>query len=231
MWTNSVSVPFLWIPAGTFPMGKSGDAEDSPVHEVTFSKGFWIGKYEVTQAQWVAIMETNPSGFKGENRPVENVSFEEVQEFIRRLNEKEGWNKYSLPTEAQWEYTARANTNTKYSWGDRMEKNRANCTNCGSTWDNKETAPIGSFAANPWGMSDMNGNVMEWVNDWYGDRYYTTPEANQDPKGPAQGENRVIRGGGFDINAEDLQSHVRGFVAPNFKRNDLGFRLVVSMQP
>lgn len=229
-WTNSVGISFIWIPEGTFQMGKPGNIDDSQAHEVTLTKGFWMSKNEVTQAQWQALMGNNPSDFKGENRPVENVTFTEVITFIQKLNEKEGFEKYQLPTEAQWEYAARSGTDTKYTWGNRIDKNRANCLDCGSPYDGKETAPVGSFFPSSWGLYDMHGNVMEWVQDWYAEKYYATPDSRRDPKGPTSGEGRVIRGGGYDINSDDLQTHIRGFVPESFKRNDLGFRLVLNAQ-
>ncbi|MCY3766049.1 MAG: SUMF1/EgtB/PvdO family nonheme iron enzyme, partial [Gemmatimonadetes bacterium] len=149
------------IAPGTFQMGsprseQGRNSVEGPVHEVKISKGFYLGKYEVTQAQWEAVMGSNPSRFGGcGDCPVERVSWRDAQSFIRKLNEMEGQTHFRLPSEAEWEFAARAGTTTRYSWGDEIGSNRANCDGCGSQWDLRMTAPVGSFPANPWGLHDM----------------------------------------------------------------------------
>ncbi len=229
-YTNSIGMEFVRIEPGCFQMGCGSSSEncydnESPRHRVCITKPFYLGKTEVTQRQWKALMGSNPSRFKGDDRPVERVSWKDVQKFIRRLNEREGGNRYRLPTEAEWEYAARAGTRTPYSWGDEIGRNRANCDGCGSQWDDKETAPVGSFAPNPWGLYDMHGNVYEWVQDWYGENYYRN-SPTEDPQGPSSGESRVVRGGGWDYLAWYLRSANRGYISPGLRYRNLGFRLV-----
>ncbi len=221
-YTNSIGIEFVLIPAGTFEMGSAtGDGDERPVHTVTISKPFYLGKYEVTQAQWQAIMGNNPSLFQGDdNRPVEQVWFNDVQEFIRKLNAKEGGEHYRLPTEAEWEYAARAGTTTAYSFGDDVAqlgqyawfKDNAN----------GQTHPVGQKKPNPWGLHDMHGNVWEWVQDWY-KRY--DADAVTDPQGPKAGTHRSRRGGAWNNFAQYCRSANRYLVA-GFRDDFLGFRLV-----
>ena len=168
---NSIGMEFVLIPAGTFQMGSNDSSDDEkPVHTVRLSRSFYLGKYAVTQARWEAVMGHNPSRFKGDsNRPVEQVSWDDVQEFIRRLNTKESGARYRLPTEAEWEYAARAGSTTAYSFGDGVGQlgQYAWCDgNAGNT-----THPVGQLQPNAWGLYDMYGNVGEWVQDRYGSVY------------------------------------------------------------
>jgi formylglycine-generating enzyme required for sulfatase activity len=149
-------------------------SEEKPPHQVTV-RPFRIGRYEVTQGQWQAVMGANPSSFKGDDRPVENVSWDDVQTFLKRLNAQTDGTPYRLPTEAEWEYAARARVTTAYWWGTEIGSGKANCDGCGSQWDNQETAPVGSFKANPFGLYDTVGNVWEWVQDCYHDSYQGAP--------------------------------------------------------
>ena len=195
---GGVSLEMVRIEPGTFQMGSSqGDSDERPVHEVTIRQGFYLGKYEVTQAQWEAVMGSNPSRFRGcGDCPVESVSWEDAQAFIRKLNEMEGKNRYRLPSEAEWEYAARAGTTTRYSWGDEIGRNLANCDGCGSQWDNKKTAPVGSFPANAWGLHDMHGNVWEWVQDCWNGNYEGAPaDGSAWERGDCS--RRVLRGGSW----------------------------------
>jgi formylglycine-generating enzyme required for sulfatase activity len=211
----SISMEMIFCPPGTFTMGsptsETGRGTDETQHQVTLTNGFYLGKYEVTQAQYQTVMNGNseglnadPSQFKGSNRPVEKASWEDAQIFLTRLNSIEqsagrlpnGW-KYVLPTEAEWEYACRAGTTTAYSWGNDINSSRANYNwdgggNDGN--DSKQTVNIGQFSANPWGFFDMHGNVREWVHDWKAN--YLTG-AQTDPEGPASGSVRVIRGGSW----------------------------------
>ena len=227
-WSDSLGMEFVWVPAGEFRMGSSsglsGD-DEKPVTRVRISRGFYLGKYEVTQGQWEAVMGTNPSHFSncGGNCPVEQVSWDDVQAFVRKLNASEGGRRYRLPTEAEWEYGARAGSTTKYSWGDEIGHNRANCDGCGSQWDDEKTAPVGSFSPNAWGLYDMHGNVWEWVGDWYG---AYPGGAVTDPVGPGSGSDRVDRGGSWLNSARLCRSANRGGGSPGYRALNLGFRLL-----
>jgi formylglycine-generating enzyme required for sulfatase activity len=213
------------IPAGTFQMGSDdSDAYDSekPMHTVRITQPFYLGKYEVTQGQWQAVMGNNPSKFTGDpNRPVESVSWDDVQEFIRRLNSREGGATYRLPTEAEWEYAARAGTTTRWSFGDEASQLEL------YAWygenDGLQTHPVGQLQPNRWGIYDMHGNVWEWVQDWYGGYASSTAV---DPAGPSSGSGRVIRGGGWSSTARFCRSAFRGHDAPGYRYGYLGFRLL-----
>jgi formylglycine-generating enzyme required for sulfatase activity len=239
--TNSINMEFILIPAGEFLMGSTQDEIDRlvqrygddwrkyferelPQHQVRISQSFYLGKYQVTQAEWQAVMGENPSSFKGDpNRPVENVSWNEVQQFIRKLNEKEGSNKYRLPTEAEWEYAARAGTTTAYSFGDAPDQLGEYAwfdDNSGNT-----THPVGQLKPNPWGLYDMHGNVFEWVEDWYG-KYPAEPVT--DPTGPPLGADRVLRGGSCCVGADYCRSAYRRDWLPATRLDGLGFRLARS---
>jgi formylglycine-generating enzyme required for sulfatase activity len=225
---NSIGMEFVLIPAGEFMMGSSdADKEafdnEKPQHRVTISQPFYLGKYTVTQAQWEAVMGSNPSGFKGRNNPVENVSWDDVQEFIKKLNQKEGGNKYRLPTEAEWEYAARAGTTSRYSFGDDAEALGRYAWYWGNS--GKTTHPVGGKEPNGLGLYDMHGNVWEWVQDWYGG--YAGSLAT-DPRGPSSGSYRVIRGGSWIINAGYCRSAYRGLNTPDDRDNSVGFRLAFS---
>jgi formylglycine-generating enzyme required for sulfatase activity len=168
------------LPGGSFLMGCApGDGtchdEEKPAHRVSI-RPFRMGRYEVTQAQWQTVMGENPARFKGDDRPVEQVSWDDAQAFLATLNTKAAPNKpYRLPTEAEWEYAARGFTQTLYWWGDAIGKGSANCMGCGSRWDGKETAPVGSFKPNRFGLYDTTGNVWEWVQDCWHSGYSGAP--------------------------------------------------------
>jgi formylglycine-generating enzyme required for sulfatase activity len=182
-----------------------------------------MGKYEVTQGQWKAVMRNKPSGFGGDaNLPVERVSWEDVQVFIRRLNNKEGGASYRLPTEAEWEYAARAGSPTTYSFGDSSSRLKEHA------WyhDNaeKKTHPVGELTPNAWGVYDMYGNVREWVQDWYGKRY--PDQTLTDPQGPSSGSNRVNRGCSWANRARFCRPTKRSLARPDDRFDLLGFRLL-----
>ena len=221
------------IPMGTFRMGDlGGDGQSAarPVHSVTVPS-FWMGKYEVTFSQWDACVADGgcsytPSdrGFGRGNRPVMNVSWNDIQAFIVWLNRKTG-DGYRLPTESEWEYAARAGSETLYSWGDEIEVNRANCDGCGGQWDARDrTAPVGSFPANSWGLHDMHGNVLEWTEDCWNDGYEGAPG-----DGSAwlirNCRGRVIRGGSWYTSPWGLRSSSRGRANRSDRGDLLGFRL------
>ena len=189
-------------------------------HEVTLTKPFYIGKHEVTQEQWEAVMGKNPSKiYKGPKLPVTDVTWKNCQEFIKKLNAKTDGG-YRLPTEAEWEYSCRAGTTTVYSFGDKITLKDANYE------DSKIAKPVavGSYKPNAFGLYDMHGNVWEWCEDWYADY---PAGAVTDPKGPAKGESLVLRGGSFYYLVSHARSSFRfSFFSPAFRERDLGLRLV-----
>src|SRR5215831_43237 len=224
---NSIGIELVRIPAGEFMMGSESDRPDEkPAHKVIISKPFYLGKYEVTQAQWQEVMGTNPSHFKGDpNRPVERVSWKMIQEFISKLNAREGHNLYRLPTEAEWEYAARAGATTRYYFGDDdalLEQ---------YAWYNKNdkgtTHPVGQLKPNAWGLYDMMGNVWEWVQDWRGP--YAAGQ-QVDPQGPATGNARGYRGGGWGYPPIRCRVAFRSYDSPDYVYGTHGFRLAMTAQ-
>ena len=213
----------IFISAGKFSMGapltESGRGLAETLHEVNITMPFYLGKYEVSQEQWEAINDNNPSETKGPKLPVTSVSWDDCQTFIKKLNEKTKGG-YRLPTEAEWEYACRAGTTTAYSFGSTIKKNDANF----SDGTSGAIKPVGSYKANPYGIYDMHGNVYEWCEDWF------APYAEglvTNPKGPAVGEFRVLRGGSFSSNDENsLRCANRFFNAPVNRFTGVGFRLV-----
>jgi len=219
--TTIVAIEMVNIPGGSFMMGSNeGDDDEKPVHRVTIS-GFQMGKYEVTQAQWKSVMGSNPSNFKGVNRPVEEVSWDAVQLFIRKLNSQTGQH-FRLPTEAEWEYAARAGTSSKWSWG----RNESQAGSFAWYRNNAvgQTHPVGLKRTNGFGLYDMHGNVWEWVYDWYGP--YSSGDATN-PTGPRSDRGHVHRGGSWNSYTEYMGSASRYVVdSPDFRAYDLGFRLI-----
>jgi formylglycine-generating enzyme required for sulfatase activity len=231
-YTNSIGIEFVLIPAGSFPMGAEKNFEgalehEKPQHRVSISKPFYLGKYEVTQAQWTAVMNSNPSTFEGQSNPVVNVSWDEAQEFVKRLNQKEGTSRYRLPTEAEWEYAARAGTSSIWFFGDDAGALSSYAWFDGNSGET--THPVGQKQPNPWGLYDMHGNVWEWVQDWYGERYYSS-SMSTDPKGPSTGSSRVRRGGSWGRSAKYCRSAYRSSYSPDFHSDGVGFRLVLSTE-
>ena len=182
-------------------------------HEVTLTKPFYMGKHEVTQEQWESVMGKNPSEEKGNKLPVTNVSWIDCQEFIKKLNAKTDGG-YRLPTESEWEYACRAGTTTAYSFGDSLTKSDANIDSGGSK-------AVGSYKPNAFGLYELHGNVWEWCEDWHGEY----PFAVADPKGPAKGNLRVLRGGCFFDNALKAGSSFRHCLPPSKNDYRNGFRL------
>ena len=229
---GGVSLEMVWIAPGTFQMGSSqGDSDERPVHEVTIRQGFYLGKYEVTQAQWEAVMGSNPSRFSGcGDCPVERVSWVDAQVFIRKLNEMEGENRYRLPSEAEWEYAARAGSGTVYSWGNEIGNNRANCRGCGSRWDGEKTAPVGSFPANAWGLHDMHGNVWEWVQDCWNGNYEGAPVDGSAWESGACSA-RVLRGGSWSYEPGYLRAAGRVGLTSGDRYSHFGFRIARTVTP
>ena len=224
---KGIKLDLVLIPAGKFIMGtpasETGRNNNEPQHEVTLTKPFYMGKYEVTQEQWEAVMGTgflwfggNPSSNKGAKLPVTDVSWADCQEFIKKLNVKTSGG-YRLPTEAEWEYACKAGTSTAYSVGNSITKVDANI-------DGSGTKAVGSYKPNAFGLYDLHGNAWEWCEDWYGD--YPV-KAVTDPKGPTAGKYRVLRGGSFDYYESKARSSSRNYrFSPTFGDPDCGFRLV-----
>ncbi|MCI7781066.1 MAG: formylglycine-generating enzyme family protein [Bacteroidales bacterium] len=224
---DSLIANMVYVSGGTFTMGatseQGSDAEDDEktTHRVTLSS-FYIGKYEVTQGLWKAVMDTNPSDWKGDNLPVENVSWDDCQDFIRKLNAMTGKN-FRLPTEAEWEFAARGGNSSrgyKYAGSDNIDDVAWYNGNSGD-----KTHSVGTKSPNELGIYDMSGNVWEWCQDWYGS-YSSYPQTN--PTGASNGLGRVLRGGSWNYNAWRCRSSHRYGCAPGFRFNIYGLRLVLS---
>ena len=240
---GGATMEMIYVEPGSFMMGsptsEDGRGDNETQHRVTLTKGFWLGKYEVTQKQWQSVMGDNPSEFKSPDRPVESVSWEDCQKFIAKVDaeaRRQLGGEARLPTEAEWEYACRAGTTTAYFWGSSLNGDKANCDGnypCDTTVKGpyrEKTAPVGSYAANPWGFFDMHGNVYEWCSDWYGVNYYkSSPSA--DPQGPASGDIRVLRGGCWYDSARLCRSANRCRYYPGYRNSFYGFRLCCSEGP
>jgi formylglycine-generating enzyme required for sulfatase activity len=223
-----VTMTFCWCPAGKFAMGsptsEAGRSDEENQVEVTLSQGFWMAKTEVTQVQWQAVMGENPSEFKGANRPVENVSWNDAQEFLTKVNAIVGnsdGGKMALPTEGQWEYACRAGKTGPYSGGtlDEVAWYEEN--------SGEQTHPVGEKKPNAWGLHDMHGNVGEWCSHCYGESL----PGGVDPKGPDSGTNRVIRGGSWSYKAYYCRVAGRYHYDPSVSNDVFGFRVVRSSVP
>jgi formylglycine-generating enzyme required for sulfatase activity len=242
--TNDLGMEFVAVPAGEFQMGCSEGAkpnecskDEKPRHRVQITKPFEIGKTEVTQKQWQGVMGSNPSAFKGEALPVEQVGFQDVQAFLSKLNARNDGFLYRLPTEAEWEYAARAGTADQYagSLNDMAWYNDGEGAARGTGNFQNESSPTGLAVAkvhpvatkkpNAWGIYDMRGNVAEWVEDFYDANYYSnSPVA--DPKGPAAGDGHVVRGGSFHVYPWLTRVSLRTMFPETYEFDDLGFRVV-----
>ncbi len=212
------------INAGSFLMGSYegvGDEDELPVREITITKDFYMGVFEVTQAEWEAVMGNNPSGFVGADLPVETVSWDDALAFCEKLSEISGY-QVSLPTEAQWEYACRAGTTTKWFFGDDEAQYGA----YGETNIDAKTYPVGSFQPNPNGLYDMYGNVMEWCLDYYGAEY--KEDELTDPTGWEEGEARVSRGGGWGESPDNCRSGYRNACGADCATDGIGFRIVIN---
>ncbi|ANQ25138.1 hypothetical protein BA894_01135 [Vibrio natriegens] len=241
---NSVGMVFVSVSAGAFLMGSAdGDLNaydvEKPQHKVVLTKPFLIATTEVTQEQWEEVMGSNPYTLTRSNpyynlpgmkkritKPTHpaTVSWEDAQEFIHKLNQREGVNAYRLPTEAEWEYAARAGTQTAYSFGNDSSL-LAEYAWYGEDFTSGGSHAVGTKKPNPWGLYDVHGNVWEWVQDWYADRYPTTSETI-DPVGPANGDHRVVRGGSWHATATSWRSAFRKPYAPDYRGISIGFRVV-----
>jgi formylglycine-generating enzyme required for sulfatase activity len=237
----ATQIEFVLIPPGSFEMGCSASQEfgcyfdEFPVHTVTLTNAFYMGRYEVTQAQWQAVMGSNPSYFQSAstqvpaaqipNRPVERVSWNMIQGFLTQTGMR-------LPTEAEWEYAYRAGTtNAFHGFTGRSGTNdegllgniawyfQGSCINGAQC----QTRPVGGKLGNGYGLHDMSGNVREWVNDWYSSSYYSSSPQNN-PPGPATGSYRVVRGGSWNVNSDNCRASIRGATSPLYAGLDIGFR-------
>jgi len=228
----------IYVKGAVFDMGgKTWRDSSLPIHKVQLSD-YWIGEFLVTQAIWEQIMKNNPSSFKGENRPVEEVSWDKiVQEFLPALNkqtakEREEEVFFRLPTEAEWEYAARGGIERKgyvYAGGDKIDEVAWYDSNSHS-----ETKAVGLKLPNELGLYDMSGNVREWCHDWYDKEYYSSCEKEgiiKNPKGPESGAFRVLRGGSWNLTSVLCRSTYRFNYRPDNRINDSGFRLVLSSLP
>jgi formylglycine-generating enzyme len=233
--TNSIGMKFVWINPGSFMMGSPNEEKerepfgtDESEHKVTLTKGFYMGVYAVTQEEWLVVMGYNPSVFKGDKTlPVETVSWDDCQTFVRKLRDKDN-NDYRLPSESEWEYACRAGTTTPFYFGETISTDQANY-NGEIAYGNgqkgsyrRKTMPVGSFAANAWGLNEMHANVWEWCFDWYG----AYPQHQLiDPTGPESGEKRVLRGGSWGNVPGHCRSACRAWNVPGGKMGGGGFRV------
>lgn len=222
---STTGMEFVWVPGGCFQMGDTvgdGESDEMPLHEVCLD-GFWMGRTEVTQGQWQKIMGNNPSYFqKGVNFPVEQVSWNDVQGYIRTLGDQSG-KSYRLPTEAEWEYAARSGGNDdKYAGGNNLDAVAWYGSNCGNS-----SHPVAQKRPNGLGLYDMTGNVWEWCQDWYGNDGYRSSQRSN-PRGPSSGSTRVNRGGCWRNFDNTCRLANRDSHGPGDRRAGLGFRLVVA---
>jgi formylglycine-generating enzyme required for sulfatase activity len=251
---NSLAMQFVRIPAGELRMGSpaddpAADADERPQHRVRVTLAFYLGRYEVTQSEYRAVRGENPSWFSTEgggrdevrgvdtsNHPVEYVTWDEAAEFCRRLSElpteRAAGRWYRLPTEAEWEYAARAGTTTSFHTGDALPAGAANVRS-GAVGEVRTTRPVGSYAPNAWGFYDMHGNAWEWCADRYDSDGYAArahPTAERiavDPQGPLAGTGRVVRGGDYRFDAREARSANRDFTRQSRRDWGNGFRVVL----
>ena len=230
--TNAIGMKFVWIAPGSFVMGSPKEEklrlDRETQHKVTLTKGFYMSVYTVTQEEWQAVMGKNLSYFKGEkNLPVEQVSWEDCQEFVKKLRDKDK-KPYRLPTEAEWEYACRAGTKTPFHFGETISTDQVNYNGDFTYGDGKKgvyrkkTTPVGSFPANAWGLHDMHGNVLQWCQDWYGD--YPQKDV-VDPQGAEKGQFRVLRGGSWIDGPWNCRSAYRVRYGPGDRVDDVGCRV------
>ena len=238
---DGVTMDFVYIPSGSFAMGaapsEEGPLDDSeePQHTVEISKGFYLAKYELTQAQWRAELGTQPWRNRqyakmSAEYPASYIAWPEVEEFVRRLNQKAGKALYRMPTEAEWEYACRAGTTTRWHAGDDEQILGDYAWTSGNTWASGKKHPqkVGQKKPNAWGLYDMHGNVWEWVADW--ESSYTA-DNEIDPQGPASGERRIGRGGSFGTLGLGVRSASRFFSPPDARTPDVGARILRVADP
>jgi formylglycine-generating enzyme required for sulfatase activity len=219
------------VPAGSFAMGSDASSDETPIHQVRLARPFAVGRVEVTFAEWDACVADGgcshkpaDQGWGRELRPVIDVSWDDVTSaYLPWLSRKAG-RAYRLPSEAEWEYAARGGSRSVYAWGEDIGTGRANCDGCGSAWDNRQTAPAGSFAPNTFGLHDMHGNVWEWTADCYRNSYAAAP-ANGSARTSPQCRTYVVRGGGWNDRARYLRSAIRYGDPPTYRGVYVGFRV------
>jgi formylglycine-generating enzyme required for sulfatase activity len=236
---NGITLEMVAIPGGSFQMGSEESDDAKPIHPVTIAP-FYMGKYAVTQAQWQAIaalpkinldLNPDPARFKGANRPVEKVSWDESVEWCARLSQKTG-KLYRLPTEAEWEYACRAGTTTPFYFGETISTDLANYDGnytygAGVKGEYRgQTTDVGSFPANAFGLYDLHGNVWEWCADHWHENYQGAPKDGSAWISSGNSENRLTRGGSWYIDPWDCRSAYRGYDSLVHRRGLLGFRLV-----
>jgi formylglycine-generating enzyme required for sulfatase activity len=222
-WTNGMGMTFVEIPSGTFTMGSNSSESsphEKPAHSVTIGTSFFIATTEVTQAQWEIVVGSDPAAFRGDDLPVEQVSWNDAQRFVRKLNQMDEGVRYRLPTEAEWEYSCLAGATgdqpvdlESVAWYDPKSEGA--------------THPVAQKQPNAWGLYDMLGNVYEWCEDWKAP--YPAGSVT-DPGGPPTGSFRVIRGGSWMVHANRTKAHFRDFFAPDHHRADIGFRVVAVLR-
>lgn len=240
---NDVRHAFRWIQPGKFDMGspenEKGRWTSETLHQVTLSKGFWLAETTVTQRLWQTTMGENPSYFKGDNRPVETVNWDDAQAFINKLNQIHPDLTVRLPWEVEWEYACRAGTQTPFNFGTELTINKVNYR---GTWEYKEnewgegakksTADVKTYLCNAWGLYEMHGNVWEWCQDVWQEKLPASPVI--DPQGIAGGDKagvgRVVRGGSWDYDGGHVRSAIRYWFDPAFRSNYFGFRLALGLE-
>jgi formylglycine-generating enzyme required for sulfatase activity len=217
------------IPSGSFMMGSNHNRPDErPQHKVTIGRAFANGAYEITNSEWDACVREaacrySPRRAEEGRLPIGNVSWDDAEQYVHWLSGKAGGH-YRLPTEAEWEYAARAGTRTTYWWGDAKGSGRANCSNCATSWDGKGKSPVGSFSPNPFGLYDMNGNLWEWTADCWNRSYNGAPT---DGSAWIHGQclSRVLRGGCWNLGADYMRSARRGTYDRDVRYYLNGFRV------
>ena len=241
---DGVTLDMVEIPAGVFQMGSINGEQDrstdeGPQHQVTISQAFHMGKYEVTQGQWQAVMGSNPASFTGNARlPVETVSWDQITQsdtgFLAKLNaltaaSRPGGKVFRLPTEAQWEYAARAGSTSRFYWGEDLAASALGSyawyAGNADTGSGRASHAVGLKLPNAWGLYDMSGNVIEWCQDRYGSYEAAASTA---PSGPATGDYKVLKGGGWDYESYAGRSAYRDAITPDSRVNILGLRVVLA---
>ncbi len=228
------------VPSGIFTMGSppgeaARDVDEGPQRPVTIAKPFAIGKFEITFAEWDACVaaggctyEPDDRGWGRGKRPVMDIAWQDTRQYLVWLSRKTG-KAYRLPSEAEWEYAARGGTSTAYPWGDEIGTGRANCDGCGSQWDQRQTAPSGSFKANAFGLHDMHGNVWEWTDDCWNGSYAGAPSDGR-PWLKGDCSRRVLRGGSWILKPRTLRSADRFRFNAATRDADMGFRVVRAVE-
>ena len=236
---GSLGPKMVVLPTGCFRAGDldgSGGGSERPVRTVMISRPIAMGRYPVTFKQYDRFVSAtgaerpDDKGWGRGRRPVIYVSWEDAEAYASWLSEQTD-KIYRLPSESEWEYAARAGTETVYSWGNKIGVNRANCDGGGSRWDNKQTSPVGSFEPNAFGLYDMHGNVCEWVEDFWHDNYEGAPSDSSAWTSGGDGDLRVVRGGAWSYYPRNLRSAYRAGLSPSYRNSVIGFRLVQDLNP